>query len=95
MLNPEAVVQSIDVSTILQGTLMMQKKSWILLYLKTELKEGIEPDLENWNEFLKKLKNPKSKVKIALVGKYVELQDSYKSILESIIHAGAMNDTKD
>ncbi len=92
---PEAVVQSIDVSTIYEVPLMMQKEKLDITVLKKlGLKEGIEPDLENWNEFLKKLKNPKSKVKIALVGKYVELQDSYKSILESIIHAGAMNDTK-
>ncbi|HBY70223.1 MAG TPA: CTP synthase, partial [Flavobacteriaceae bacterium] len=51
-----------------------------------------EPDLTRWNEFLKRHKNPKGKVKIGLIGKYVELQDSYKSILESFIHAGAENE---
>ena len=44
--------------------------------------------------FLRKLKNPKKSIKIGLVGKYVELQDSYKSILESLIHAGAANEVK-
>src|SRR5690606_20575269 len=50
--------------------------------------------LTNWNEFLKKHKNPKHTVNIGLVGKYVELQDSYKSILEAFVHSGAANQTK-
>ncbi|MEO8117514.1 MAG: CTP synthase, partial [Bacteroidota bacterium] len=52
------------------------------------------PDLEYWKGFLNKLKYPKSKVTIGLIGKYLELQDAYKSILESFIHAGAVNETK-
>jgi len=51
-------------------------------------------DLTSWNEFLLRHKNPKSEVSIGLIGKYVELQDSYKSILESFIHAGAANEVK-
>jgi len=51
-------------------------------------------NLDNWNVFLTRFKNPKHKIKIGLVGKYVELQDSYKSILESLIHAGAENETE-
>jgi CTP synthase len=91
----EAVVQSIDVSTIYEVPIMMQKEKLDVTTLKKlGLKEGHEPDLAPWKEFLKKLKNPKAKVKIALVGKYIELHDSYKSILESIIHAGAVNDCK-
>jgi CTP synthase len=91
----EAVVQSIDVSTIYEVPLMMQKQNLDLTVLKKlALKEGHELDLTPWIEFLKKLKNPKTCVRVALVGKYVELQDSYKSILESFIHAGAMNDCK-
>ena len=50
------------------------------------------PDLTNWERFLKKLKNPKGEVQIGLIGKYVELKDAYKSILESFIHAGAENE---
>lgn len=53
-----------------------------------------EPDLTRWMSFLDKLNNPKSTVDIALVGKYVELQDAYKSILESFVHAGAANECK-
>ena len=52
-----------------------------------------KPDLKDWNLFLNKLKNPKKSVKVGLIGKYVELKDSYKSILESLIHAGAVNET--
>ena len=61
---------------------------------KLNLKPNCEPNLEQWNLFLKKYKNPKKSIKIALVGKYVELQDSYKSILESLIHAGAYNEVE-
>ena len=61
---------------------------------KLDLPEKNTPDLTNWNEFLFRLKNPKHEVNIGLVGKYVELQDSYKSILEAFIHAGAANETK-
>jgi CTP synthase len=52
------------------------------------------PDLSTWNAFLKRHKNPQNEVNIGLIGKYVELQDSYKSILEAFIHAGASNEVK-
>src|SRR5690606_34586301 len=58
---------------------------------KLDLPEKSLPDLVKWNDFLHRLKNPKHTVNIGLVGKYVELQDSYKSILEAFIHAGAEN----
>ncbi|MCX7985995.1 MAG: CTP synthase [Bacteroidales bacterium] len=91
----DAVVQSIDVSTIYEVPLMMQKEKLDIIVLKKlNLKEGTEPDLSKWVEFLEKLKNPKHCVRIALVGKYVELKDSYKSIIESLQHAGAVNDCK-
>jgi CTP synthase len=61
---------------------------------KLALPEKATPDLKQWNTFLHRLKNPKHSVNIGLVGKYVELQDSYKSILEAFIHAGAANETK-
>ena len=61
---------------------------------KLQLKPKQALNLKPWNEFLTKFKNPKHTVKIGLVGKYVELQDSYKSILESLIHAGAVNETE-
>jgi CTP synthase len=59
-----------------------------------KITEYNEPDLARWKGFLDKLKYPKSKVTIGLIGKYIELQDAYKSILESFIHAGAMNECK-
>jgi CTP synthase len=61
---------------------------------KLKLPKSKEPDLKNWKIFLSRLKNPTHSVKIGLVGKYVELQDAYKSILESFIHAGAANECK-
>jgi CTP synthase len=61
---------------------------------RLKLKSKQPSDLKKWKEFLKKYKNPKSKLKIGLVGKYVELQDSYKSILEAFIHAGAINEVE-
>ena len=61
---------------------------------KLKLPKHGEPDLTSWKEFLSRLKNPTNSVRIALVGKYVELQDAYKSILESFIHAGAANECK-
>jgi len=91
----DAVVQSIDVGTIYEVPLMMLKEKLDLTVLrKLNLKEGQEPDLAKWIEFLDKLKNPKHCVRVALVGKYVELKDSYKSIIESLQHAGAVNDCK-
>jgi len=62
--------------------------------LKKLALESHTPDLTQWNKFLTRHKNPKTEVTIGLIGKYVELQDSYKSILESFIHAGAENEVK-
>lgn len=91
----EAVIQSIDASTIYDvPNLMLEEGLDKVALKKLNLPEKSNPDLKQWNEFLYKLKNPKHTVNIGLVGKYVELQDSYKSILEAFIHAGASNETK-
>jgi CTP synthase len=91
----EAVIQSIDASTIYDvPNLMLEEGLDKVALKKLDLPEKNTPDLAQWNEFLYKLKNPKHTVNIGLVGKYVELQDSYKSILEAFIHAGATNETK-
>ena len=91
----EAVIQSIDVDTIYDVPLkMLDEKLDKVVLERLKLKPKESPDLKQWKEFLNKHKNPKSKVKIGLVGKYVELQDSYKSILESFIHAGAVNEVQ-
>ncbi|NNL07785.1 MAG: CTP synthase [Croceitalea sp.] len=91
----EAVIQSIDASTIYDVPLLMREEGLDTVALKKlNLPDNTEPDLTYWNLFLEKHKNPKGKVTIGLIGKYVELQDSYKSILESFIHAGAANEVK-
>jgi CTP synthase len=84
-----------DASTIYEVPLLMLRERLDLYVMKKlNIKEFGEPKLDKWKGFLDKLKYPKSKVTIGLIGKYVELQDAYKSILESFIHAGAMNEVK-
>ncbi len=91
----EAVIQSIDASTIYDVPMLMQEEGLDKVALeKLALPQETEPNLEQWKQFLNKHKNPKNQVTIGLIGKYVELQDSYKSILESFIHAGAANEVK-
>ncbi len=91
----EAVIESIDASTIYDvPNLMLEEGLDTITLKKLNLDDHGAPDLEHWNSFLKRHKNPKSEIKIGLIGKYVELQDSYKSILESFIHAGAENEVK-
>lgn len=91
----EAIIQSIDVETIYDVPLKMLEEGLDRVVLdKLQLEPKQQLNLKPWNDFLTKFKNPKHTVKIGLVGKYVELQDSYKSILESLIHAGALNETE-
>ncbi|MEX0363418.1 MAG: CTP synthase, partial [Allomuricauda sp.] len=91
----EAVIQSIDASTIYDVPMLMQEEGLDKVALeKLALPNDVEPELGQWEQFLQKHKNPKNQVTIGLIGKYVELQDSYKSILESFIHAGAANEVK-
>ncbi|SDT20797.1 CTP synthase [Mucilaginibacter mallensis] len=93
--NINAVIESIDASTIYDVPLLMLKEQLDKTVLtKLKLSHKNEPSLENWKEFLGRLKNPTSEVRIGLVGKYVELPDAYKSIVESFIHAGAKNECK-
>ena len=91
----EAVIQSIDVDTIYDVPIKMQEEGLDRVALKKlDLPNETEPDLQQWIEFLERHKNPRSEVNVGLIGKYVELQDSYKSILESFIHAGARNEVR-
>ncbi|HYV53988.1 MAG TPA: CTP synthase, partial [Chitinophagaceae bacterium] len=71
---------------------MMKEKLDVICMKKLNIVNYNEPELSRWKEFLDKLKYPKSKVTIGLIGKYLELQDAYKSILESFVHAGAVNE---
>ncbi|MDX2191176.1 MAG: CTP synthase [Bacteroidota bacterium] len=94
-LSPNFVIESIDAETIYDVPLLMKKEKLDVRVLeKLQLDERQEPDLMSWVQFLDKLKNPISEVNIALIGKYVELKDAYKSIAEALIHAGAANQTK-
>lgn len=87
--SPRSVIESIDTETIYNVPLLMHKEMLDVEVLeKTRMPYDKEPDLDKWNKFLCKLKNPHSQVNIALVGKYVELKDAYKSILESFVHGG-------
>ncbi len=91
----EAIIQSIDVDTIYDVPLKMLDEGLDKVVLeKLKLQPKQPHQLDAWNGFLNRLKNPQHRIKIGLVGKYVELQDSYKSILEAIIHAGAVNETE-
>ena len=90
----EAVIQSIDAETIYDVPLFMLDEGLDKVVLNTLNLESKPIDLVYWKEFLQKHKNPKQQIKIGLIGKYVELQDSYKSILESLTHAGASNEVK-
>ncbi len=86
-----SVIEAIDAETIYDVPLLMRKEKLddtVLNYLDLPKEPG--PDITTWKSFLGRLKNPTREVTIALVGKYVELPDAYKSILEAFIHAGAV-----
>ena len=92
---PEAVIEAADAPTIYEVPLtMMREKLDLICLKKMNITNFGEADMSKWKEFLDKLKYPKSKVTIGLIGKYIELQDAYKSILEAFVHAGAMNECK-
>lgn len=91
----DAVIEAMDASTIYEVPLLMEKEKLDVIVLKKlGLSANEEPKLENWKTFLDHFHNPHKQIKIGLIGKYVELKDSYKSITEAFIHAGALNDCK-
>ncbi len=93
--NLNAVIESIDAESIYDVPILMYKEQLdkvVLAKLKLPLQH--EPELAAWKDFLGKLKNPVHEVRIGLVGKYIELKDAYKSIIESFIHAGVANECK-
>lgn len=92
---PNAVIESLDADSIYDVPLLMMKEGLDKVVLrKMKLSATKEPDMAQWKQFLGVLKNPTSEIKIGLVGKYVELQDAYKSIAEAFIHAGVSNECK-
>ena len=91
----EAVIEAMDANSIYEVPLkMLQEGLDVIVLKKLHINGYSAPELGKWKEFLDKLKYPSSKVTIGLIGKYIELQDAYKSILESFVHAGAMNECK-
>ena len=91
----ESVIESIDANTIYEVPFLMQKEGLDKVVLnKLKMSDSINCDMSFWEEFVKKLKNPKQEITIALIGKYVELRDSYKSISEALIHSGTKYETK-
>ncbi|MBO9594335.1 MAG: CTP synthase [Niabella sp.] len=89
----EAVIESADQSTIYEVPMAMLREKLDITVLKIMgIADYKEPELLRWRAFLDKLKYPKSIVRIGLIGKYLELQDAYKSILEAFVHAGAVNE---
>jgi CTP synthase len=93
--NINSVIEAMDADSIYDVPLLMRKEKLDERVLaKLKLSHKVEPELTQWKNFLGKLKNPISDINIALVGKYIELPDAYKSITESFIHAGAENETK-
>jgi CTP synthase len=94
-ISPEAVIESVDVSTIYEVPLRMAvEKLDVEVLKKLDIPSKKELDIKDWIQFVDQLKNPESEVNIGLVGKYIELKDSYKSIAESFIQAGAENKCK-
>ena len=91
----EAVIEAMDANSIYEVPLkMLQEGLDVIVLKKLHINGYSAPELSKWKEFLDKLKYPSAKVTIGLIGKYIELQDAYKSILESFVHAGAMNECK-
>jgi CTP synthase len=91
----EAVIEAMDANSIYEVPLkMLQEGLDVTVLKKLHINGYSAPQLGKWKVFLEKLKKPTSKVNIGLIGKYIELQDAYKSILESFVHAGAMNECK-
>ncbi|MBO5961070.1 MAG: CTP synthase [Paludibacteraceae bacterium] len=94
---PQAVLQSLDAPTIYRVPLNMQAEKLdevVLTKMGFNLEDVPAADMTDWNHFLSKLENAKDEIRIGLVGKYVQLQDAYKSIMESLLHAAAYNDHK-
>lgn len=91
----DSVIEAINVPTIYEVPLRMQDERLDSTVIhKLAIQNTNPPDLKPWREFVNRLKNPKRRVAVGIVGKYVELADSYKSIIESLTHAGAFHETK-
>lgn len=93
-ISQDAVIESANAETIYEVPILMQNEKLDQVVLnKLNLESKQAPDMEEWKDFLKRLKNPTKSINIGLIGKYIELKDSYISIHEALIHAGAKNNT--
>lgn len=90
----EDVIESIDAPSIYEVPLLMQKEGLDSRVIEKLSLDDKEPELDRWIGFVEAVRNPSTEIKIALVGKYVEHHDAYKSIVEAFIHSGAVNDCK-
>ncbi|MCC5910970.1 MAG: CTP synthase [Clostridiaceae bacterium] len=93
-LDPGHVVQNLDAESLYEVPLMLKEEGLDELVVKRLGLQGKDHDLAQWKEIVEKDKRPKGNVKIALVGKYVELKDAYISVIESLVHAGIHHDAR-
>ncbi|GBE26710.1 MAG TPA: CTP synthase [Bacteroidetes bacterium] len=89
---PEAVIEARDVKTIYEVPLVLHKEKLDELVVQKLGLASSNPDISQWTNFVEKVKHPSGQIRIAVVGKYVNLRDSYKSIIEAFVHAGVEND---
>jgi CTP synthase len=88
----DAVIEDLDVSTIYEMPLMLRAQGLDRTVCRLLGLKAKEADMREWEKIVRKLKQPRQKVRIAVVGKYTEVRDAYKSIQESLIHGGIAND---
>ncbi|GBD06802.1 CTP synthase [bacterium HR21] len=90
----EAVIEALDVETIYEVPQMFARRGLDVIVLRKLGLQGKPLRMERWNRFVQRIKNPRYAVTIALVGKYTQYRDSYKSILEALTHAGSVTNTR-
>jgi len=91
--DPEAVIAAPDVETVYEMPICFQNEGLGRLLDKKLLMKDVEPDLSVWSEVVKRIKHPAYVTSIAIVGKYVELKDAYKSLVEALLHGGIANNS--
>jgi CTP synthase len=92
--DPDAVIAAVDVETVYEVPLCFQNEGLGRLLDKKLLMKDLEPDLSVWSEVARRIKHPEFETTIAIVGKYVELKDAYKSLAEALLHGGIANNSR-
>lgn len=93
-LDSDAVINAIDVDTIYEVPLSLNSEGLDELIVNKLRLPPTKSDLSQWKDIVKRIKEPSNEVTIAIVGKYVGLKDSYKSLTEALVHGGIANDTE-